>query len=67
MSFTPFLRQPFSSGDVAVLAAFVPAAQQDDEKRTTSLKIDPVARTVVNSQFAYAFTDRLGITDQTFS
>ncbi|CAH1664007.1 conserved hypothetical protein [Hyphomicrobiales bacterium] len=63
----PRLGKLFGSGDITGLRSFVPAGQQHYQEVAALLEINPVSRSVVNPQFAYAFTYRLYVARQTFS
>ncbi|CAH1683899.1 hypothetical protein CHELA17_63730 [Chelatococcus asaccharovorans] len=63
----PRLGERFGSGDITGLRSFVPAGQQHNQEVAALLEIDPVSRSLVNPQFADAFTDRLHVAWQAFS
>jgi hypothetical protein len=59
--FAPFFRQSLRRLDVLRLRALVAAAQQNDDGVAAPLKVDPVARTIVDAQFADPLSDWLHV------
>ena len=62
MFLTPFRRPALRRFDVPILCALVSAAQEDNEHISALLKVDSVARTIVDSQLADALANRFHIT-----
>jgi len=47
--------------DVLGLSAFVTTCKKDDQRLPSFFEVHPVTRPIIDSQFRYAFTDRLDI------
>ena len=52
------------AGNVAGLATFVSAAQQDHQDVAAARKVDPVVWAMIDPQLTEAFADRFDITEQ---
>jgi hypothetical protein len=52
MSLSPFSRDSFRRFNIALLSAFIPATQQDDEHATMMQIVDPISRAEMDAHLA---------------